>query len=309
MRLKRLIRKLEFRDRFFFDFSDHRNTVFLTGTGRSGTTWVEDIINFNGAYRLMFEPFHSRKVPALAEWRYRQYLRPENRDERFLQPASRILNGTIRHPWIDRYNRTLFARRRLIKDIRAQLILKWIQRNFPDISLILLLRHPCAVAHSKMKLGWSTHLEEFLDQDELMEDFLRPFEKYIRAAADPYEKHIFLWCIENFVPLKQFRHGEMHMTFYEHLCTRPDREAARLLEYVRQPVSPRVFKVIRKPSALARPHSAVVSGSSLIDTWRTYTSVEQVTRAREILGIFGLDAVYGEDSLPLVSGDQVLDLI
>ena len=84
----------------------------------------------------------------------------------------------------------------------------------------MLLRHPCAVANSKLKLGWETHLDDFLSQDELMEDFLRPFKKGLENAADPF-KSIFSCGVENYVPLRQFKEGELLVIFYEDICKHP----------------------------------------------------------------------------------------
>ena len=147
--------------RFFFDLARYDQTVFLAGTGRSGTTWLEDLINFDGSYRVMFEPFHTRRTDVLREWNYRQYLRPTNLDEKFVHPATQILSGKVRSKWIDQFRCRPIVTRRLIKDIRANLILKWIKHNFPEIRIVLLLRHPCAVASSKLQQDWETHLEDF----------------------------------------------------------------------------------------------------------------------------------------------------
>ena len=60
---------------------DHKSSVFLAGSGRSGTTWVSAVINHQGAYRLVFEPFHPGKVRMMRGFRRRQYLRPGDRRE------------------------------------------------------------------------------------------------------------------------------------------------------------------------------------------------------------------------------------
>ena len=122
----------------------------------------------------------------LQGWNIRQYLRYNDHHSKFLKPATAILSGKIRHEWIDKFNRRIFSRRRLIKDIRAQLFLKWIKYNFPEIPILLLLRHPCAVANSRLKLGWGATLNDFLVQEALMDDFLNPFKKEIQSAHNMF---------------------------------------------------------------------------------------------------------------------------
>ncbi|MDP8949818.1 MAG: hypothetical protein M3N00_06185, partial [Actinomycetota bacterium] len=112
---------------------DHRNSVFLAGSGRSGTTWISDVINYRNGYRFVFEPFHPGKVRVCKNFGRKQYLRPDDRREEYLGAAREVLTGRIRSPWTDRFNRKFVARRRLIKDIRANLLLGWMRENFPGM--------------------------------------------------------------------------------------------------------------------------------------------------------------------------------
>lgn len=288
------------------DLHDYKQTVFLAGESRSGTTWVQDIINYDNSYRIMFEPFWPQKVPVIRHWNINQYLRPDNRHETFFSPAKDILAGKINKSlWVDQFNTKLVARKRLIKDIRANLLLKWIKTNFPEIPIILVLRHPCAVAHSKLKLGWKNDLEEFLNQPELMEDFLHPFKNAIQSCTSDFETYIFFWCIQNYVPLKQFTPGEMHLVFYENLCTDPERETRRLFSFLERDYRPEVMEVVERPSALSRKgESAIITGDSLVDSWRRHITDEQIRKAMEILSMFGLQKIYNEGSLPLMTNDS-----
>jgi len=311
--MKKVIRKAERRmrkilNRLIVDTGDYRRTVFLAGTGPSGTTWVEELINAKNDFRIMFEPFHSDKVELVSDWNYRQYLRCSDRTEKFLQSATAILSGNIRNEWIDCFNRKLISRKRIIKDIRANHILKWIKCNFPEIPIILLLRHPCAVAHSKLRLNWETHLHDFLIQDELMEDFLDPFKSELQDAKTVFDKHIFMWCIENYVPLKQFSDGELLVVFYENICTQTEQEMQRLCSFIGQRFSPASVDKSSIPSALSRKQCAINSGDDLVSSWRKSISDDQIERAVEILGIFGLQNIYNENDYPLLSGSEALRL-
>lgn len=261
---------------------DHRDAVVLAGSGRSGTTWLADMICHSGGYRLIFEPFERR-----------QYLRPGDDREEFLDPAQDILSGKVRSLWSDRFRGGLVFRRRLVKDIRANLMLGWIKAAFPETPVILLLRHPCAVAASRMRLGWRDNLEETMRQKDLVEDFLAPFEAEIRAAKTPFERHVFLWCIDNYVPLMQLAPDDAHLVFYEDLREDPADELRRISAFLARDLDGRALRGLDRPSSLSFDGEVAPP-----DAWRETLDREQIERATEILALFGLDVIYGESPRP-----------
>ena len=275
---------------------DHRDAVFLAGSGRSGTTWVSEIVNYRNEYRFVFEPFHPGKVRVCKNFRRKQYLRPDDRREEYLGPARTILTGGLRSTWTDRFNKKFVARRRLIKDIRANLLLGWMRANFPGMPMILLLRHPCAVAASRISLGWRDNLSETMEQGDLVEDFLLPVEAEIRTARDAFERHVFSWCVENYVPLRQFGAGEIQLSFYENFLAHPEDEIPRLFNFLGEDFDARVYRTLRRPKD--------EKGSA--DAWRRCVSSSQLQRTVEILALFGLDRVYGEGAMPDRSGAHAL---
>ena len=280
---------------------DHRSSVFLAGSGRSGTTWVSGIINYRNGFRLVFEPFQPDRVGICKNFRRKQYLRPDDRREEYLQAASMVVAGRIRSLWTDRFNRKFIVRRRLIKDIRANLLLGWMRENFPGMPIILLLRHPCAVAASRLALGWRDNLSETMEQEELVEDFLGPVEAEIRAARNAFERHIFSWCIENYVPLSQFEPGEIHLAFYENFVVHPEDEIRRLFAFLGEEFDGRVYRPLGRASPLSREGE-----NPSVDAWRRSVTDSQLERAVEVLGLFGLDSVYGERAMPDPSGASAL---
>ena len=81
--------------KFFYDNKNINNSVVLIGTGRSGTTWVEDIINCNNDFRIMFEPFNTHYVPLLKNWKHRQYISSKSKNSKYYEDTRKIL----RPPW------------------------------------------------------------------------------------------------------------------------------------------------------------------------------------------------------------------
>lgn len=281
---------------------DHRRSVFLAGTGRSGTTWLAGLVNHDRRYRNVFEPFHPGKVEGFRGFRSKQYLRPTDRREEFLAPARRVLSGELRSLWTDRGG-TLVARRRLVKDVRANLLLGWMAENFPGMPIVLLMRHPCAVVSSRLALGWRDNLAETMDQEDLVEDYLLPMREEILAAHDPFERHLFLWCIDNYVPLRQFPPGGLHLCFYENLLVDPEPELRRLFAVLGQDFDGKALHRINRPSPTSRRGT---SSDPAVDGWRRGVTGRRLERTVEILGLFGLDRVYGEGPLPDPSGARAL---
>ncbi len=281
---------------------DHRRTVFLAGTGRSGTTWLGGLVNHDRRYRNVFEPFHPGKVEDVGGFGSKQYLRPGDRREEFLAPARRVLSGEIRNGWTDRGG-ALLARRRLVKDVRANLLLGWMAENFPGMPIVLLMRHPGAVVASRLALGWGDNLSETMGQRELVEDHLAPMEGEILAARDPFERHLFLWCIDNYVPLRQFPPGGLHLCFYENLLLDPEPELRRLFSFVGRDFDEGVLRKVGRPSPTSR--RGVLRGDP-VGGWRRGLAGRRMERTLEILGLFGLDRVYGEGTAPDPSGALAL---
>lgn len=286
---------------------DVRATSFVAGTGRSGTAWAANIANFDGASRYLFEPFNPYRVPICHDFRYRQYLRPDDVDPRYVEPARAIVTGRVRNSWIDQFNRAFYSRSRIIKEIRANLMLKWLKNRFPGLRIVLMLRHPCADANSRLKLGWSSHLDEMLAQRDLVEDHLAQFVPAIERARTPFEKHVFLWCIENYVALRQLAPDDVHLVFYENLCVRPKTEVAGLFAYLGRPIVTGVFRHLARPSELVREESAIRTGGDLVESWRDDVAPDAIASAMRIVALFGLDAIYqAKASLPDVEGANSL---
>ncbi len=276
-------------------------SIMVAGTARSGTTWLASIIASQISCRMMFEPFHSKKVKAFAQFHYFHYMRPAEQNLALRSYCQTIFSGDIRHRWIDRRVDRIFSDYRLIKDVRANLFLKWTQTQFPKIPLFFIIRHPCAVVLSRMQLDWATEtdIEPFLAQPNLIEDFLADKMDVIARAQTAEEKHAVIWCISNLVPLKQFGEDELNLIFYENLCTQPEVEIPRIFQVIGQPYQNSVFERAGRPSTTTIRTSAVVSGHNKVTRWQEKLSTGQIDNILAVVQAFGLDYLYGDSFTPL----------
>jgi hypothetical protein len=283
-----------------------RNAVLLAGCARSGSTWVSDLINYDNGYRYVFEPFRNDRAELCRIFEGRQYLPPDADEPRFRHAVEQILTGRLRQRWSDKHNAKLIARRRLIKAIRANLMLKWIRVQFPDLRIVLLLRQPLAVASSKLKLRWPADLETFRRQPALLERHLAPFADLLAEDLSPLEEQVLFWCVEHYVPLRELAPGDAEIFFYERFCTEPEREIARLFAYLGRGSADRAMRVLARPSSTTTDQAAISTGESLTHAWQRHVTAEQEAGGRAILERFGLHRLYGEDGLPNTDRDAVL---
>lgn len=276
---------------------DH--SILVAGTARSGTTWLGDLLAGSRG-RILFEPFHRDKVQKISNLPYIPYARPHEEDPQLLAFARQVFSGAVRHPWIDREAGPLRPRFRVVKDIRANLLLKWLRAHFPEVPQVLIVRHPCAVALSRRQLHWATDddIASFLAQPALIEDHLAPYMEAMQRARTPLEKHAIIWCVSYLVPWRQFAPGELQVVFYEDLCRNPEHELERLAARLNWRFARCKPEAPHRPSSTAIATSAVLTGNSRVSHWQKALAAGEVAQVLDTVAAFGLDHLYGSSPLP-----------
>lgn len=268
---------------------DHRRSILIASSGRSGSTWLAELVNHRNEYRFVFEPFRrdlSRPARGLP---YGLYLDPKSRATAEGRVVKALLEGRVRNAWSHRHNKRRIASRRIVKEIRATNLLPWISENLPELPIVYLVRHPVAVAQSWTRMGWRDFLGEFTGQELLMDRLSahRPVIDEILQAGSSFERHLLRWCLENVLPLADLRPGAAHRVFYEELLANPEAELRSLFEYLGKEFDPAVLQRVDVPSAFS-----CAGGPARA------TTDEELARALEVVASFGLDHLYGRDFLP-----------
>ena len=281
------------------------DVIWLIGDGRSGTTWISDMINHDGRYRTMFEPFHPQFNKKLGFQMTHHYIRPEETNIDIVDIASDIFSGKYTNPRVDQGNRSLKYKGLLIKDVFANLFSYWASLNFNIKEIILLVRNPFAVALSKYKKRdwfWVTDPLTLLNQKKLYNDYLYKFEDLIIKTSEKKDyimNQILIWSIINYIPLIQFGSDKIKIIFYENFYIDPYKEMNELQKNDSDFSSTQLNKnIINNPSRYSGKESNIVQCQSPIYSWKNEIKLKQINDGLKILEGFGLHDLYGESSIP-----------
>lgn len=283
---------------FYLDLNpDHGAATLVAGSGRSGTTWLAEVVNHDNHYRLVGEPFTREHVPMVRHFARLQYIRPDDDGDGYYEPVRAILEGRVRTPWTDNGNRRVFARSRLVKDDRCTLMLAWMRRRFPALKIVFIRRHPCAVAYSRCLAHWRVRPRDvYFSQPQLMADHLEPLRDLIAAPRPEFEAHVIDWCIENVVPQRQFGADDACYVDYDALVADRAAEFGRVFAYLGRAFTAKAAERSKRRSAttfLGRDRVKRRKRGEM-KHWYDELSASEVRGAMEIVKRFGLDGLYPE---------------
>jgi Sulfotransferase domain len=284
-----------------------KDVIWVVGDGRSGTTWLSNIINWHGRYREMFEPFHPALVPVMRSLRPFQYARIGSLRGEFRDLVGMVFSGRLRDDRVDSQTRPGLHCGLVVKDIFAHLFATAVLQELRAIKLVLIIRNPVDVALSKLKLRswwWPEDPGIFLEQEDLMDDYLHPFAAQIANCSNDFlVRQVMIWAILHYVLLRQRTEHGAHLVFYETLRTSPERELKRLFEFLQTyPLrngTPRaLLDVVKRPSRMSW------NGSSEADL---ECSAQQLAEIADVLATFGLDQLYDAHRMPTQHAANLAD--
>ncbi|HVM62086.1 MAG TPA: sulfotransferase [Verrucomicrobiae bacterium] len=288
-----------------------RRPILVTGSPRSGTTWVGRVIAASPLVGYIPEPFnlHCRPGRCAAHFPYWFFYICDENQEEYTQHIRRTIGfqyqvreelKATRTPYdvarmardFSRFCVYRFQQRRaLFRDPHAVLSAEWLARRF-SADVVVLIRQPAAFVSSFKALGWEHPFDHFLKQPLLMRDYLHPFENEIRQFAehrqDPVDQAILLWRLIHGVILR-YRETHPEWTFARHrdLSLNPIGEFHRIFERVGLPYGTREeINTRHYCMAEANPggyvwNDVVRNSAQNMNLWRARLTEEELARVRE----------------------------
>jgi hypothetical protein len=284
--------------------------ILVTGSHRSGSTWVGRMLAAGDSVGYIREPFSILHRPGILDvpirWWF-PYVCAEN-EEPFLpavedmlafryrtgaslrgvrsgMDAAKVANDVVR--W-ERYRSR--RARPLLKDPLALFSSEWLAQRF-HAKVVVLIRHPAGFASSLLRYRWTHPFDHFLRQPLLMRDRLEPFrgqiEEYARTERDCLDQAILLWnLIHHTIRGYQERHPDWLFRRYEDIGAQPLAEFGQLYGELGLELSPAARREISEHSKATNPKEArderVLKRDSqaAVRTWTTRLSAEEIDRIR-----------------------------
>lgn len=294
--------------------------ILVTGAPRSGTTLVGRIIGYSQKSNYIWEPFN---------WYYRKGVQdyypyvgigstkekrelytkltddllslknlkasakpPRNNDKLIKAIFKKVgVNRTMVSYSIAKL-RKLFGQsnRVVIKDPIAVFLTRFLIEKYGAL-VVACVRHPCAVALSRKRLGWGFDLSGWKDQADLWEDYILK-----QVGLPPDTNNSFMlsawhWkaCYEQFIHLKKMFHGNVIFLRHEDICFNPIVEFKRIYKLLDLQWSERVQNKIvyytsGDKSNVSSPVSVVKRRDSktLALEWKEHITYKELLKIGEI---------------------------
>ena len=304
----------------------NRAPILVTGSHRSGTGWVGEMLAATPSPGLayLWEPFSLRARRGICNAPFRYwftYVCGEN-EAAFREPVAQTLAfryhplvelGSLRSPKdAGRFARDWYVterhRRRhavpLFKDPIAVFSAAWLADTF-GMDVLVLIRHPAAFVRSIVRNGWDHPFSHFLAQPLMMRDQLSSFhdeiERFARSEQPLMDQAILLWNVIHHQILR-FRDERADWDFVRHedLSREPVEGFRALYERFGLAWSDDVRHTVEEHSGVGNPEETMDAASHkrdslrAISAWKDRLSPEEIHRIRAgteaIAGAFYTDA-------------------
>lgn len=309
----------------------------IAGSGRSGTTWVQDALAAANGMRPVFEPLHPY-VSAVGNRYAHRALAPDEdhpdlehfladvcagRRNRFWTQYRRQRRWLLPPPeefWtVDdaarlyrRWGKFLKELPRLslswrggdpiVKCIRANLMLGWLSKKL-NWNVLLIVRHPGAVIESELRGSWNAQfaLDRFRRDAGIRRLTEDRYDDLLERKLTPIEALAARWVIENQWVTERAESNGVTVVYYELLRIYPDKEWERICQALDLAHAP-PETVLTRPSQQSSPKiTDAVSEATRRPRWLETLAREQIEQIQGVLDQAGVAFYSMSDPAPRLS--------
>jgi hypothetical protein len=286
--------------------------ILVTGSHRSGTTWVGKMLAANEDTAYISEPLnvlHRAGIFRAPVKYWYTYITQENEQE-YITAFEELLNFQY-HTWLEIkslrsakdflrmgrdfhtfYNGSLHGQRPLIKDPFALFSSLWFANQF-NCQIVITIRHPAGFTSSLKRLGWNFDFGNFLNQPLLMRDHFEKDRNQMQVIDknDIVTQGALLWkLIYRFVHQTRNLVPHLNIVRHEDLSLNPVSGFQQLYNNLNLEFTETVKNTILTSSSSENPnklannktHSVNLDSKANLDNWKKILSAEEITKIRTI---------------------------
>jgi len=309
----------------------------VAGYGRSGTTWVLDVLAQANSLRAIFEPLHPGAIPEAAVHAHK-YLACDDRDDELKALLGHFFYAEIHSIWADyrvrtgwlhprlsnlrswpqikaalrrmnrsqkyffQYRSQRHRKQRIVKLIRSNMMISWLQKNF-DARIVFVTRHPAAVvlSQSVSPRSWNSQRQMALYKASppLLDALDSRMRDLLSQPLDEIEALTLAWSIENSIAFKQAAESDVPVVYYETLLENSDTEWQRIMSALG-------LKNVPDSALIARPSQQAwgkqARDPALVrryESWMQRIDPQIADRIQAVLDEVGIDVYRVSQALPV----------
>lgn len=284
--------------------------ILVTGSHRSGTTWIGRNLALAPHTGYIHEPFNVDIRISVIEspMNYWYLYICEENASKYQDNLNKVI--VYKYPLLDNLNRSRSVKdvaktcrdqgnsllhkmgrsRPIVKDPIAFFSAEWLSQTY-GMEVLVTIRHPAAFCSSLKIKNWKFSFKNFLDQPLLMERYLGRFEEDIREFAQEeksiIDQAILLWnCIQHTVNIYQQCHPEWVFVRHEDLSREPLESFRSLYRRFDLEFTPRVKSGILESSGSHNPQEQQPDNEfkrdsrANIKNWKNRLSREEIDHIR-----------------------------
>lgn len=288
--------------------------ILVTGTHRSGTTWVGKMLAADAMTAYISEPLNVLHRPGVFRPKIKywyQYVCEDNENE-YLPGFQELLEFDY-HFWDEIrslrsrrdvlrmgrdflifYNGLMRGQRLLLKDPFAVFSMPWFAKRL-NCKVVIAVRHPGAFASSLKRLNWPFDFQNLLNQPLLLRDHLGSYGEEMQSVPldDVIGQAALLWkLIYRVVHETRQLSPDFLIVRHEDLSRDPISGFRALYTNLGLEFTPRVEKTILSSSSSENPrelsrkrvHGFKLDSRANLDNWKKRLTAEEIERVRQMTG-------------------------